>query len=484
MRKWGGILERVSRRQFLKGLIGGLVAGGIIGAGITYVAAPEALRREITGQPSPQPGPFTPVPSRPLKMGIQTFFRGGGAVLGEPIYSGAVLAAEEINEAGGILGRKIEWVARDEGTAEESVREYRKLVEEDKIDFFVGITSSGNTTAIGPVAEELGMITLFADGCTDFLFEQGIKDPKFVFRITNIQSADGIAAAIGAIKYLDLMKKDKIRFAHIHPDYAYGRNAHAHISIVLEKVLGKDRVEFVYEGWPGLFRVTDFSPYITEIMANKPDLVATSLWGGDFVNFYKQALGYGLFARAKLVTTLSHGAKPQATGSDYPDGQVAGVHANYYFLYPHHETYPINKSFVERYYKRWNEYPNFEAEGGYVAVYLYKNAVELASKLRGGGWPGVDEIIAALEGMTIYGPAGPLHIRARQPNKHQGYKDGIIGISKFDPKYGFSILVDPLVIPISRITVPEGWDGTPDPKAGTLAYSWIRATWKEGVLPI
>jgi hypothetical protein len=65
LRKWGGILERVSRRQFLKGLIGGLVAGGIIGAGITYVAAPEALRREITGQPSPQPGPFTSVPSRP-----------------------------------------------------------------------------------------------------------------------------------------------------------------------------------------------------------------------------------------------------------------------------------------------------------------------------------------------------------------------------------------------------------------------------------
>lgn len=477
-------MEGVSRRQFLRGLLGGLVAGGILGAGITYVAAPELLRRQITGQPSPRPGPFTAVPSSPLKLGIQTFFRGGGAVLGEPIYRGAVLAAEEINEAGGILGRKIEWVARDEGSPEDSVKEYRRLVQEDKIDFYVGITSSGNSPAIGPVAEELGVITLFADGCTDFLFEQAVKNPRFVFRITNIQSADGIAAAVGAIKYLDLMKKDKVRVAHIHPDYAYGRNAHAHISVVLEKVLGRDRVEYVYEGWPPLFQLTDFSPYISQIAASRPDFVATSLWGGDFVNFYKQALGYGLFSRAKLVTTLSHGAKPQAVGTDYPDGNIAGCHANYYFLYPPYDTYPINKSFVERYYKRWNEYPNFEAEGGYVAVYLYKNAVEKASKLRGGGWPGVDEIITALEGMSIYGPAGPLYIRARQPNKHQGYKDGVIGISRADPRYGFSIIADPLVIPISRITVPEGWEGSPDPKAGTLAYSWIRSTWKEGVLPV
>jgi len=470
-----------SRRGFLKWFLGGLVAGAAIGAGSLYVAAPELLRRQITGEPSPKPSPTQKaVPSTPLKLGIQTFFRGGGAVLGEPIYRGAVLAAEEINAAGGILGRKIEWVARDEGSSDESVREYQRLVREDRIDFYVGITSSGNTPAIAPVAEELGVITLFADGCTDFLFEQVVKNPRFVFRVTNIQSADGITAAIGAIRFYDLMKKDKVRVAHIHPDYAYGRNAHDHMQIVLEKALGKDRVEVVYEAWPGLFRVTDFGTYISQILASGADILLTSLWGGDAVNFYKQALGYGLFNKVKVAATLFAGVKPEALGPDFPQSHVVGVHANYYFLYPDFERYVINKSFVENYYKRWNEYPNFEAEGAYVAVYLYKIAVEKAYKMRGGGWPEVDEIITQLEGLSVYGPAGPIHMRARPPNKHQGYKDAVIGISRPEPKYGFTIVDKPLFIPISQITVPEGWDGPSEP---TLAYNWIKQTWKEGVLP-
>lgn len=476
------IATSTSRRDFLKWLVGGIAAGALIGAGAVYVAAPENIRRQVTGQPSPQPSPTQKaVPSTPLKLGIQTLFRGGGAVLGEPIYKGAVLAAEEINASGGILGRKIEWVARDEGSPDESVREYQRLVREDKIDFYVGITSSSNTPAIAPVAEELGVITLFADGCTDFLFEQADKNPKFVFRITNIQSADGIAAAIAGIKYFDLMKKDRIKVAHIHPDYAYGRNAHDHMQIVLEKVLGKDRVEVVYEGWPGLFQVTDFGSYITQILASGADVLLTSLWGGDSINFYKQALGYGLFNKLKVISTLMFGVKPQAVGLDFPPGHVAGVHANYYFLYPEWDRYIINKSFVENYYKRWGEYPNFEAEGAYVAVYLYKTAVEKAFKIRGGGWPEVDEIIAQLEGLTIYGPAGPIHIRARNPNKHQGYKTAVIGLSKPDPRYGFSILDWPLYIPIDAITVPEGWDGPSQP---TMAYNWIKQTWREGVLPV
>ncbi len=476
------MIELPSRREFLKTLLGGLAIGAAIGAGGMYVAAPEILRRQITGEPSPQPSPMQrAVPTTPLKLGTQTFFRGAGAVLGEPLYKGAVLAAEEINAAGGILGRKIEWVARDEGTADESVREFQRLVREDKIDFYVGIISSGNTPAIAPVAEELGVITLFVDGCTDFLFEKTLPNPKFTFRSTNIQSADGITAAIAGIKYFDLLKKDKIKVAHIHPDYAYGRNAHDHLQIVLEKVLGKDRVEVVYEGWPGLFRVTDFGTYITQILASGADILASSLWGGDFINFYKQALGYGLFNKMKLISTISFGTKPEAVGLDFPPGQVAGVHANYYFLYPEFSEYVINKSFVENYYKRWKEYPNFEAEGGYVNVYLYKAAVEKAHKIRGGGWPEVDEIIVALEGISIYGPAGPVHIRARPPNKHQGYKNAVIGISAQDPKYGFSILDKPLFVPINKITVPEGWDGPTEP---TMAYNWIKATWKEGVLPV
>ncbi|MEM1580689.1 MAG: ABC transporter substrate-binding protein [Nitrososphaerota archaeon] len=466
---------KTGRRDFLKGLVGGLVAGAVVG-----VAGTE-LYRGIAAPPPP--AVKEPVPTTPIKAGIQAYLTGGGAIWGKPMMQGAVLAIEEINERGGILGRKIEYVVKPETSPEETVREYRTLVLDEKIDFYVGLISSSNTPAVGPVAEELQKLSFFVDGCTDFLFESVVPDPRFCFRITNIQSADGISAALGAIKLLNLMEKDKVRIAHIHPDYAYGRNAHAHMQITFEKVLGKDRVEVVYEAFPGLFKVTDFTPYITEIIASKPDILASSLWGADVVNFYKQALGYGLFDKMKFVSCIAHGASPAEAVKDFPDGHIAGVHANYFFLYPEWDKYPINKAFVENYYKRWGTYPDSPAEGAYVAVYMYKTAVEKAYEVLG-KWPEVDDIIKMLEGMTIYGPAGPIHIRARKPNKHQCYKDGIVGLSKYDPRYGFSVLTNPVVIPISRITVPEGWEGTPDPKAGTLAYSWIRETWKEGVLPV
>jgi branched-chain amino acid transport system substrate-binding protein len=462
----------MSRREFIKGLIGGLIAGAVVGAGAMYVAGPQ---REV------RPPTITEkIPSTPLKVGLQFMTKGGGAAWGDPTLKGALLAIEEINATGGILGRKLEVVVRDELGAEDTKKEYERLVTIDKIDVYFGLISSANTPAVAPLAEEYQVLTFFIDGCTDILFEKVVPNPKYTFRITNIQSADGVTAALGAIKFYNLLQKDKIRIAHIHPDYAYGRNAYQHTQIVFEKILGKDRVEIVYEGWPKLFGVTDFGPYITKIIDSGAEYVVTSLWAADFVNFYKQALGYGLFKKAKVIATISHGISPSLIGPDYPDGNVAGAHANYYFLYPELESYPMNKRFVESYYKRWNEYPTNGSEGAYVAVYLYKSAVERAYQVLG-KWPEPEEVISFIEGASILGPAGILSIRARKPNKHQGYKNAITGISKVDPKLGFSIMSNPLRIPIERVTVPEGWEGSPEP---TMTYNWIRETWREGELPI
>ena len=77
------------------------------------------------------------------------------------------------------------------------------------------------------------MLTIFVDGCTDFLFDKAVPNPHYIFRITNIQSADGATAAIAAAKTWPSTK----RIAHIHPDYSYGRNAFDHYSIVTKKLL-------------------------------------------------------------------------------------------------------------------------------------------------------------------------------------------------------------------------------------------------------
>ncbi|MEN2999360.1 MAG: ABC transporter substrate-binding protein [Acidilobaceae archaeon] len=470
-----GFLQ-VSRRDFIRGLIGGLVVGSAATALGIYLAAPDWLRRDMGQQPTPVK---EPVPAKPIKMGVQFMTKGGGAPWGDPTFKGAMLAIEEINAGGGILGRKIEPIVKDETSPDETVREYKAMIGEG-IEAYVGLISSSNTPAVAPVAEEAGIPSFFVDGCTDILFEKSVPDPQFTFRLTNIQSADGIAAAVGAIKFFKLMEKDKVRIAHIHPDYAYGRNAQAHMQIVFEKVLGKDRVEVVGEFWPKLFAVTDFGVMITKMIEAKADVIASSLWAADFLNFYKQALAYGLFKQAKMASTISHGIAPQLVGTDYPEGFVAGVHANYYFLYPEHASYPINKNFVESFYAKYGFYPTNGSEGAYTAVYLYKAAVEAAYRALG-KWPERDELIKFVEGYAIYGPAGILTIRGRKPNKHQGYKNAIVGMSKVDEKLGFNVLADPIRIPIERITVPEGWEGSTEP---TMAYNWIRETWREGQLPL
>ena len=144
-----------------------------------------------------------------------TFLTGPAAVLGEPSLKGHILAAEEINAQGGILGkRKIETITADENAGTDAnVKELRRMKLSEKIDMFTGVISSGNTPALGPVAEELGLLTIFVDGCTDFLWDKAVPNPKYTFRITNIQSADGVTCAVAAAQTWPTAKK----IAHIHP---------------------------------------------------------------------------------------------------------------------------------------------------------------------------------------------------------------------------------------------------------------------------
>ena len=79
-----------------------------------------------------------------------------------------------------------------------NVKEMRRLKLQEKIDLFTGIIIERQYAAIGPVAEELQLLTIFADGCTDFLFDKVVTEPKYIFRISAIQSADGITCAVGA----------------------------------------------------------------------------------------------------------------------------------------------------------------------------------------------------------------------------------------------------------------------------------------------
>src|SRR5207302_4203198 len=228
-----------SGRGFLNSLgvaVGGagLAAAGMVGGTRILKAAQEPAKGKV--------------PDTPFKVGHMTFLTSAAAVLGEPSLKGHTLAAEEINAQGGFLGkRKIETITADEAAGTDAnVKELRRMKLEGNIDLFTGVISSGNTPALGPVAEELGLLTVFTDGCTDFLFDVADPNPKYVFRITNIQSADGITAAIGAAQAWPNVRK----IAHIHLDYSYGRHAAEHFTLAIERLLPGTQV--VSEAWPKL----------------------------------------------------------------------------------------------------------------------------------------------------------------------------------------------------------------------------------------
>jgi branched-chain amino acid transport system substrate-binding protein len=450
----------VSRRDFLSQL--GVTVGAAAAtatAGLPLVGKAEAQSKEP---------PKGKIPDTPYKIGHMTFFTGPAAVLGEPSYKGHILAAEEINAKGGLLGkRKIETLKADEAAGTDAnVKEMRRMKLSEKIDLFTGVISSGNTPALGPVAEELKLLTIFVDGCTDFLFDKAVPNPHYIFRITNIQSSDGVTCAVATAATWPKTKK----IAHIHPDYSYGRNAFDHFNIVMKKMVPAAKV--VSEGWPKL-GTTDFTSHITKAIAAKPDLLVSSVWGGDYVAMYKQALRYDLFKKMKFASTIAFGVAPHAIGKDHPEGVIAGVHSNYYFNFPPNGKWPLNDSFVKKYYDRWKEYPNFQAEGAWVTMHMLEMAIERANKLMG-GWPDDDMIISQLENLGMAGPAGYIYFR---PDNHQAYKDAVTGFSVNSPDYPFQIL-DPnkmITIPIRNITAPPGWPkGEP-----TSTYTWIDKTWPQ-----
>jgi branched-chain amino acid transport system substrate-binding protein len=453
--------DKMHRRDFLATL-GITVGGAALGVGDLAVAGPDSAQVQAKGR----------VLDTPVKFGHITILSGPGAILGAPSLKGHTLAAEEINAMGGLLGRrKIETVVADEAAGPEAtVKELKRMKLSERIDYFSGIIAAHNQLAVGPVVEELKLLTIMTEGCIDKLFEIEVPRPHYLFGMTNILSADGVTTALAIAKAWPDVK----RIAVIHPDYAFGRWFQLHFEAAREKLLPAS--EIVSEVWAPLGN-TDFNSHIVKTAAARPDIVVTAMWGGMYVAFYKQALGHGLFNQARLAGNINFGVVPQAIGKDHPEGALAGVHSNYHFTYPPANQWAPNKTFVERYFQRWKEYPNYVAEAAYTGLHLFKTAVEKAHKQAGGGWPEDDAVIGQLEGLSINAPAGVVTVRKED---HRAFKDVKTGFSKNLPGYPFPVW-DPdriMTIPVASMTAPPTWPkpgkGHNDPSA---TVNWIRTTW-------
>src|ERR687891_2186541 len=225
-RRGEDMANQADGRQFLTAL--GVTVGGItLGGPLTElpVAAPVAAQEAAKGR----------IPDKPVKFGHITILSGPGAILGAPSLKGHTLAAEEINATGGLLGwRKIETLVADEAAGPDAtVKELKRMKLSERIDYFSGVIAAHNQLAVGPVVEELKLLTIMTEGCIDKLFEVEVPNPHYLFGMTNILSADGVTTALAVAKAWPDVK----RIAVVNPDYAFGRWFQLHFDAAREKLL-------------------------------------------------------------------------------------------------------------------------------------------------------------------------------------------------------------------------------------------------------
>jgi branched-chain amino acid transport system substrate-binding protein len=354
----------------------------------------------------------------PIKIGVIYGLGGAAAPYTKPAITGHEIAVEEINKTG-LLGRKVQLVIRDDQSKPDiGVREARDLILKEKVDFLMGVIHSGVALGISEVAKEYKKIYLNTIAKTAALTEE--KGHRYVFRSASNTAIEGRAAA------LLMADKPFKRYAVIGPDYEYGHRMVDDFMGYLKKL--KPDVEVVGEAWPK-FGERDFTAHVNALLQAKPDMVYSSLWGGDAIAFVKQAKPYGFFTKTQYMNIAAADLDVVVPlGAETPEG-IWGS-SNYAFYYP--DT-PANREFVAKYKAKTNDLPPAGAFFGYVGTYFLAEAIRKAKSTD------TEKVIDALEGLTIETPIGPLTMRAYD---HQATKGQYWGRLKRVPEYPFPIMGD------------------------------------------
>jgi branched-chain amino acid transport system substrate-binding protein len=358
---------------------------------------------------------------KPVKIGFVYIMSGPFATYGQFAKQGAELAIDEINKAGGINGRKVEALFEDDtGKPDVGIRVIRKLVYENGVDIVMGIDSSGVASAVAPVMKELKTPLIITHAAVPDV--TGANCNRYTFRVSlninqNISMASSIAAEMKAKTWTTA-----------GPDYSFGHQSWEYF----QKYLSKKKPDAVFLPTADVAfppsATTDFSAYVTKIMNSKADGVLISLWGGNLIDFVRQAMDMGFFdGKREILMTLGAATEVlYALKEKMPEGIWVGTR----YWFQANDT-PINKAFVDAYLKRFNVYPSYNAHGAYGAVKAYAAAAGKAKSVD------KEKIVDALEGLSIELPVGKIFIR---PEDHQAVTDGVWGKTAADPQMPIRVL--------------------------------------------
>ncbi len=336
---------------------------------------------------------MSPVPATAadtIKIAAMEPLSGTFKDIGERYYEGVEYAVKIINENGGLLGKKVEVMAVDsELKPDVATRKAQALILKDEVKFFCGGTGSSVGAAMSQLAKRQNVI-MFTYGM-DAASMTGEKCNSNFFRPGG--STDGRSFALAKL----VSQKGFKKIGVIAQDYSFGHEA---VAAFKKKLMELDpKAEIVAEIYHPI-GTKDFAPYISQLVAAKPDIIFTSNWGNDLTLFLKQGKPMGLNAKVACYY-INDEVMIEALGDD--SVILGDMGAEIYMI-----TIPTekNKEFVEKFHKDKGYYPTWLRGKSYAATMFWAEAVKKA------GTTDVDKVIKAWEGLSYDGPAGTWTMRA------------------------------------------------------------------------
>lgn len=397
-----------------------------------------------------------------FKVGIVTFLSGGAAEsFGVPAWNGGKLLIEKLNagempapyDQTGFGGLTIEAVVIDEaGGATKQVQEFRNLVQREGVDAVLGYVSSGDCLAVPPVAEELKAFLILYDCGTPRVFEEASYN--YVFRSASHAAMDNISLA----KYMNSRGIKVGSFAGVNQDYAWGQDSWADFVASMGHLMPTAEAKTAL--FPKIF-AGQYGTEISAVMREKPDVLHSSLWGGDLQAFMLQATARGLHKRMQVALAAGDHVIPQL-GKRMPDGIILGARG-VNGLAAKARGGPLIDALWDDYEAAYDTFPVQAPFRMWQGLLGLKSAVEKAMAANGGKKPNAEELAAAMKGLSWEAPSGTITMALG--NGHQAVQPNAIGTTKWDEAAGKMTLVDVEYYAAECVNPPDG----------VKAVEWIKA---------
>ena len=333
-----------------------------------------------------------------IKIGEINSYKAQPAFL-EPYKKGMELAIEEINANGGVNGKKLELISRDDNANPgDAVRVAEELVSREKVDVLAGAFLSNTGLALTDFAKQKKFFYLAAEPLTDkIVWSNG---NRYTYRLrpsTYMQVAMLVPEAV---------KLKKKRWAVVYPNYEYGQSSVATFKQLMKAA--QPDVEFVGEQAPPLGKV-DAGSVVQALADSKPDAIFNVLFGADLSKFVREGNTRGLFKDREVVSVLT--GEPEYLDplkDEAPNGWIVTGYPWYGIKTPEH------KAFLDAYQAKWKDYPRLGSVVGYSAIYSIAEGVKKA------GGTDTEKLIAAFKGLELMSPFGKFHYRAQDNQSTMG----------------------------------------------------------------